>query len=219
MAVLPGALENLSHGDQLLFIKFGLGDIEHVPFHCVHHAFRSQVLSRPNAIAVEKSGSTITYAELDRQSDCLARTLRHRGVGPNLPVCLLVERSILMVVGVMAILKAGGAYIPLDGSIVTDSTLAHVLKDSEPVLTLTLEKYAHRVAGFPAISLDGRDSICSVPSDHCSKVEDLSSSGDLVYLIYTSGTQPFPRQVNTADVFHRNHGQAQRRPSNALQCH
>src|SRR3984957_8190817 len=164
MSFSAEALANLSADDQSLFTIFGLGDKQQSPFECVHHAFRSHVLNRPNAIAVEQLGKTITYAELDRHSDCLASTLRARGVGPNSRVCLLVERSILMVVGIMAVLKAGGVYIPLDGGIVTDSTLEHILKDAQPVLALVLEKFAHRVTDIPKLSLDGDHVVCSAAS-------------------------------------------------------
>ena len=180
-------LGNLSTKDRHLFRKFGFGDVQLAPFDCVHHAFGAQVKSQPDAIAIEHLGHTITYAELDHRSDCLATTLRAVGVGPNSRVCLLVERGILMVVGVMAVLKAGGVYIPLDGGIVTDSTLGHILQDSQPVLALVLEKYAHRITNIPAITLDDSNITCPALSSKCKKLEDLSARTDLCYLIYTSG--------------------------------
>ena len=132
---------------------------------------------------MEHLGDTITYAELDRQANILANHLRASGICPGTRVCLLVQRSILMVVGIVAVLKAGAAYVPLDGVIVTQSTLEHVLKDSGAKLVLTMNEYVHRVSGSPAFCLEN---IASLPQI-VSKPEDMSAPTDSVYIIYTSG--------------------------------
>ncbi|WP_163007207.1 AMP-binding protein, partial [Pseudomonas viridiflava] len=64
--------------------------------------------------ALTFAGETLSYAELDSRANQLARALRERGVGPQVRVGLELERSLHMVVGMLAILKAGGAYLPLD---------------------------------------------------------------------------------------------------------
>src|SRR5262249_3113384 len=69
---------------------------------------------RPDQIALSCGDRALTYAELDRRTNRLARALRARGVGPDVPVGLYLERSIELVVGVLGILKAGGAYVPID---------------------------------------------------------------------------------------------------------
>lgn len=179
------ALDNLSSVDQLLFAKFGIGDSQTPPFRCVHHAFESHATTQPDAVAVEHLNQKITYVDLDRQANCLAAQLRAAGVGPNSRVCLLAERSILLIVGILGVLKAGGAYVPLDGGIVTQSTLEYVIKDSESIVVLALRKFSHRVSEISVICLE--DSICREPTEHCTKPEDMSSSHDGVYVIYTSG--------------------------------
>ncbi len=80
---------------------------------------------------------------------------------------MLVERSILMVVAMLGVLKAGAAYIPFDGNVVSDSTLAHALKDSGSDVVLTLPKFMSRVAGEFALNLE--DILCQTPSEHCVK--------------------------------------------------
>src|SRR6185295_12242383 len=81
---------------------------------CVHELFTVQAAKTPDAIAVVAGERQLTYAELDRSADRVAGQLRQCGVGPGVLVGLCVERSIEMIVAMLAILKAGGAYVPLD---------------------------------------------------------------------------------------------------------
>ncbi|KAG6852174.1 hypothetical protein C0991_002474, partial [Blastosporella zonata] len=194
-------IKHLSDTDKELFTKFGLGETASTPFKCVHQAFEHHASLHPESIAVEDFSHKITYAELDRQSSCLASRLRARGVLPNSRVCLLVERSIPMVIGILAILKAGAAYVPLDGNVVADKTLNHALKDSGSALVLLQRKFTHRVSAIPIVCLE--DSFCEspFPSTHCVKPEDLAKTEDSAYIIYTSGTTGVPKGV---DVKHSN---------------
>ncbi|KAK7690040.1 hypothetical protein QCA50_006685 [Cerrena zonata] len=189
----------LSPADALLFTRFGFGVQRKPAFSCVHHAFEHYARLQPDTIAVEHCGSSITYGELDRKANGLANRLRSLGVHPGTRVCLLVQRSIAMVIGILGILKAGAAYVPLDGSIVTQSTLDHVLHDSQAILVLSLKEFLHRVSDSPALCLE--DTIDALSSEDCSKTLDLSSSDDAVYIIYTSGTTGKPKGV---EVMHRN---------------
>ncbi|KAF7346331.1 Nonribosomal peptide synthetase 12 [Mycena sanguinolenta] len=201
-------LDALTAVDKLRFSQLGWGPTLRSPFQCVHHAFAFNSASHLDAIAVEDvSGSdTITFAQLDRQSNCLASRLRDEfGVGPGSRVCLLIERSISMVVGILGILKAGAAYVPCDGKVVSDKALEHILKDSGCQVVITLGKFAHRLSDLPlpleAIFLDDPPCTCSAGDALCQVPEDRSSGDDSVYVIYTSGTTGIPKGV---DVLHRN---------------
>ncbi|KAJ7672719.1 nonribosomal peptide synthetase 12 [Mycena rosella] len=190
--------------DEVLFDQFGRGATVDPPFQCVHHAFQFHVLSHPDAVAVQDGLDTITFAQLDRQSDCLASRLCAQDIGRNSRVCLLVERSIAMVVGILGILKAQHAYVPIDGKMVSDKSLEHILRDSESQVVLTLRKFSHRVSDLPVILLDDPPCTCSQGQGQgtlCSPHEDRSQSHDGVYVIYTSGTTGVPKGV---DVQHRN---------------
>lgn len=192
------ALDTLTAVDKLRFSRFGCGPTLTPPFRCAHHAFAHYAVKRPDAIAVQDVLDSITFAQLDQQSNCLASRLRVEGVGPGSRVCLLVERSISMVVGILGILKAGAAYVPCDGKVVSDTSLEHILKDSESQVVITLEKFSHRLSKLPlplvVILLDDPPCGCSV-GNVCSKPEDRSSSDDSVYVIYTSGASSFPTVV------------------------
>lgn len=193
-------LQSLSPVGRALFNKFGRGEHREYPMKCVHQAFEFQARNHPDAIAVEDLYEKITYARLDRQANCLAAHLREMGIFPGSRVGLLVERSIHMVIGIMAILKAGAAYVPLDGNVVSSSTLTHALRDSDASLVLVQDKFAERVFMTPTLSLE--EFVCSHTSvTECSKPEDLSSPDDSAYIIYTSGTTSVPKGV---DVMHQN---------------
>ncbi|KAF8134785.1 hypothetical protein K438DRAFT_2031313 [Mycena galopus ATCC 62051] len=194
----------LTADDKLRFSQLGCGPTLPPPFQCVHHAFAFHSANRPDAIAIQDVLDSITFAQLDHQSNCLASRLRVEGVGPGSRICLLVERSISMVVGILGILKAGAAYVPCDGKVVSDKSLEHILKDSESKVVITLEKFSHRLSKLPltleVILLDDTPCSCST-GNLCSKPDDRSSPDDSVYVIYTSGTTGIPKGV---DVLHRN---------------
>ncbi|PRA10312.1 condensation domain-containing protein, partial [Pseudomonas sp. MYb13] len=102
----------------------------------VPQLFEAQVLAQPNAPALRFNDLSLNYAELNRRANRLAHRLIEAGVGPDVLVGLAVERSIEMVVGLLAVLKAGGAYVPLDPEYPRER-LAYMLDDSGVKLLLT----------------------------------------------------------------------------------
>src|SRR5690606_33883128 len=76
--------------------------------------FEAQVRATPDAPAASFEAETLTYAELNGRANRLARHLRTLGVGPDVFVGIYLERSLEMLVAMLATLKAGGAYLPLD---------------------------------------------------------------------------------------------------------
>ncbi|KAH7878038.1 nonribosomal peptide synthetase 12 [Lentinula edodes] len=201
--MLPDHLQCLSVSDRVSFMEFGFGDTVVPPFQCVHHAFVSHAASSPVNIAVEDFAENITYAELDQKSTCLSVRLRSLGVGRHSRVCLLVERSIPMVIGILGVIKAGAAYVPLDGNVVSDSTLHHVLHDSSATAILAFRKFASRLesSAVPAIYLDDFKCECLVTSECKNHFNDLSVAEDSVYSSRLLGTTGVPKGV---DVKHGN---------------
>ena len=111
---------------------------------CVHEMFEEQVARRPDALAVIAGDAGVTYAELNRHANRIARRLRDLGVKPETIVGLCVERSREMVAGLLGILKAGGAYLPLDPTYPPER-LAFMLQDAGAAVVLTTRQLSHRL--------------------------------------------------------------------------
>ncbi|MET7938462.1 amino acid adenylation domain-containing protein, partial [Streptomyces sp. NPDC005322] len=110
-----------------------------VPQVTLPELFAAQVARTPDAVAVESGESELTYAELNDRANRLARLLVERyGVGPEVRVGVLMERSVELVVALMAVLKAGGAYAPIDADYPAER-IAYMLQDALPALVLTTE--------------------------------------------------------------------------------
>lgn len=161
---------------------------------CIHELFEEQVTRSPDAIAVILEGEQLTYRELNQRANQLAHHLRALGVGPEVLVGICVERSPLMVIGLLGILKAGGAYVPLDPAYPTER-LAYMLSDSQVKVLLTQEKLASSlpVSAARLIYLDSDwQNIC----DRCEEnpITEVKAS-NLAYVIYTSGSTGKPKGV------------------------
>jgi len=122
---------------------------EHDLSHCIHLLFAEQAGKTPDAGALTFAGQTLSYAQLNRRANQLARALREQGVGPQVRVGLAVERSHEMVIGLLAILKAGGAYVPLDPEYPLDR-LHYMIQDSGIGLLLGDEALFEALGQLPA---------------------------------------------------------------------
>jgi amino acid adenylation domain-containing protein/non-ribosomal peptide synthase protein (TIGR01720 family) len=159
--------------------------------------FESQVERTPDLVAVSFEGERLTYAELNRRSNQLARRLARLGVGPEVRVGIFVERSPEMVVGLLGILKAGGAYVPLDPAYPREH-LAFTLEDAEAPVLLTQERL---LGSLPK----HRSRVVCLDRDWeeiSGEEETNPSSGvrpeNLAYVIYTSGSTGRPKGVAIA---------------------
>jgi len=113
----------------------------------VHQRFEEQAVQTPEALAIEHEAQSLTYAELNARANQLARYLSEAGVGPERLVGICLERSIDMIVAVLAVLKAGGAYLPLDPAYPKDR-LAFMLEDARPVAVVTKSDLARSLPTF-----------------------------------------------------------------------
>lgn len=161
---------------------------------CVHELFETQVERTPEAVAVDFEGKQLTYRELNRRANQIARRLRRIGVGPDVPVGLLLERSLTMVVGLWAVLKAGGAYVPLDPAY-PKARLSFMLEDSGAPVLLTQENLADGLPAHPAkqILLDADGN--GIGREGGENLRTAATPENLAYLIYTSGSTGMPRGV------------------------
>ncbi len=149
--------------------------------------FAESARRNPGAVAVELEGERMSYGDLDRRANQLARHLAARGVGRGAFVGLCLERSIEMVVAILGVLKSGAAYVPLDPAYPRER-LAFSLEDSGVVLVLTqtalLEAFPAGLA--PALCLDADRERIGEESGEA--LAPRSTEADLAYVIYTSGS-------------------------------
>ena len=160
----------------------------------IQELFETQVERTPEAVAVVYGDESLTYETLNARANQLARHLRTLGVGPDVLVGLCVERSLAMIVGLLAILKAGGAYVPLDPTYPPDR-LAYILADSQPVVLLTQASLLHTLpaAEIPIFCLDSQWAAVTEYAFH--NLEHCTQPAHLAYVIYTSGSTGQPKGV------------------------
>ncbi|PFJ11564.1 AMP-binding protein, partial [Bacillus cereus] len=108
------------------------------PVGTIHELFEEQVKKTPNHIAVVFEEKQLTYEELNKKANKLARTLREKGVAQNSIVAIMVDRSVEMIVGILGVLKAGGAYLPIDPEYPTER-IEFMLEDSNADIIITQE--------------------------------------------------------------------------------
>ncbi len=168
----------------------------------IHQLFQAQVERTPDAVALMHGEALLTYRELDQQSTRLAQQLGRMGVKPEVLVGLCLERSLSMIVGVLAVFKAGGAYVPLD-PLYPQARLSWMLRDSQASLLLTQQSLQEKLvdahlqtpllyvqADQPVLPQEDEITrIASPVTDHTLAAENLA------YVIYTSGSTGTPKGV------------------------
>ena len=132
-------LELLTQDERAQIDAWSRGEDVPAASSCLHQLIEARVREQPDATAVIYEDASLTYRELNARANQLARYLRTLGVGPDVLVGLAVERSLEMVIGLLAILKAGGAYVPLDPSY-PQERLAYMIEDAGLDLVLTQER-------------------------------------------------------------------------------
>jgi amino acid adenylation domain-containing protein/thioester reductase-like protein len=160
----------------------------------IHQIVEHQVALTPDEIAVVFQDQQLTYKELNQQANQLAHYLKTLGVGPEVLVGICVERSIEMIVALLAILKAGGAYVPLDPAY-PQKRLAHMVEDSQATVLLTQQQL---IGLFPSYS---SNVVCldqewgTDEQTHNDNLNSETQPDNLAYVIYTSGSTGRPKGV------------------------
>ncbi|TGV06528.1 amino acid adenylation domain-containing protein, partial [Mesorhizobium sp. M00.F.Ca.ET.186.01.1.1] len=155
--------------------------------------FEEQAEKSPQATAVEISGQPLSYQELNERANQLAATLRERGVQPDQPVGIMANRSVEMVVGILAILKAGGAYVPIDPEY-PEERVAYMLTDCQARLVLTQKHLGAKLGSCvtaECLYLDDESNY----GVHRSNLQPINAPADPAYSIYTSRTTGKPKGV------------------------
>ncbi|MCX5206935.1 amino acid adenylation domain-containing protein [Streptomyces sp. NBC_00237] len=164
--------------------------------------FAAQAARTPDARAVTFGATHLTYAELDRRADRLARVLIGHGVGPESLVAVALPRCADLVVALLAVLKAGGAYVPIDPDYPADR-IGYILGDSGPSVLVTRSAVRDALpdtASVPLIVLDDPATDARLAAVEAGPVTDGERRAPLLpshpaYVIYTSGSTGRPKGV------------------------
>ncbi|MEO6863063.1 MAG: condensation domain-containing protein, partial [Microcoleus sp.] len=161
---------------------------------CIHQLFEEQVDQHSEDVAVSFDSQHLTYRELNSKANQLARYLQKLGVGAEVLVGLCADRSIDLIVGMLAVLKAGGAYLPLDPSYPRDR-LNLMLEDAEVKVLLIQDKLSENFRDFSnsVIKCD-RDSE-QIAKESAENLTNTATADNLAYVIYTSGSTGKPKGV------------------------
>lgn len=158
--------------------------------------FSAQAAQQPQATALAFEGRTLSYGELEEKASRLANYLRNKGVKPDTFVPLCIDRSLDMIVGILAILKTGAAYVPVDPDYLPlIDRIGFMLADTDATVIVTNNRCADKlpVTDQEIIAIDGDwDLISLFPATPLNIRPDASQ---LAYLIYTSGSTGNPKGV------------------------
>lgn len=181
-------LESLPYHDRRLFIEYGKGRSKPRPFTLVHKAVEHIADIQPELPAAQYNGTTITYGELDRQANRISNSLIQSGLQPRERVCVVVQRSIPMLVAILAVLKAGCQYVPIDGGVVTEEMLAHIFSDTQAPAILCLSKFEDKVKRNTTPTQQTHVIDAAQSEDVSAERPNVDvNEKDGCYIIYTSG--------------------------------
>ncbi|MEH1989379.1 MULTISPECIES: non-ribosomal peptide synthetase [unclassified Nostoc] len=184
------------HERHQLLVEWNQTQVEYSQDQCIHELFEAQVERTPDAIAVVFEDQQLSYCELNARANQLAHYLQTLGVKPEVLVGICLERSIEMIIGLLAILKAGGAYVPIDPTY-PQARLALLLNDAPLTVLLTQQYLLAQMPPHTAKVICFDDDINWQAGSSAIKQNPVNQTtpANLVYVIYTSGSTGTPKGV------------------------
>ena len=161
---------------------------------CIHELFEDQVERTPDSVAVIFDDQHLTYFELNRRANQLARYLRGKGIGPETRVGIQMERSLEMMIGLLGILKAGAAYLPLDPDYPAER-LSFMLEDAAVPVLLTQQRLTERLPRHQAEVIYLDTDWHKIAAESALNLKSDAGPDSLAYVIYTSGSTGTPKGV------------------------
>jgi amino acid adenylation domain-containing protein/non-ribosomal peptide synthase protein (TIGR01720 family) len=178
---------------QQLLVDWNATEAEYPRSMCIHELFEAQVARTPEALALMCEGRELTYGEMNRRANQLGRYLCRHGLGTEMRVGICMDRSLEMVVGLLATLKAGGAYVPLDPAWPKER-LGFMINDGSLDILLTQERLRALLPqnGVRFVCLDRWEAFGDESGEN---LAIRVTADNLAYLIYTSGSTGRPKGV------------------------
>jgi len=164
---------------------------------CIHQLFEQEAARRPDAVAVRFASEQLTYRQLNERANQIAHRLRKLGVGPEIMVGTLLDRSLDLVIGLLGILKAGGAFVPLDPSYPMQR-LEFMAADIAAPVMLVDDSVVQRVSNpgwLRGKSLSLEQNRADIALESIENPTNQTTAENLAYVMYTSGSTGRPKGV------------------------
>ena len=170
------------------------------PRETLYEKILQSVKKYPNKVALKYEGESLTYKELETRVNIMAKHLLDNGVKGNMPVTLLLERSLDMVISMLAVLRIGAYYITIDPAWPSER-INYIAENSQSKLIITHRKYAEFYSYMSFLCVEDLDYSKKIESNDLSKISNLKSNmSDFIYAIYTSGSTGKPKGTMMTNI-------------------
>ncbi|WP_275359790.1 non-ribosomal peptide synthetase [Xenorhabdus bovienii] len=185
-----------------LLHRWNQTDVSYPQSHTLQQQFEIRVAATPDNVALVFEGAALTYRQLNERANQLAVVIRehyqqqrHAPMPADTPIALYLDRSLEMVISMLAVLKAGGAYVPVSPAYPPERT-RFILTDTAAPCVVTQQRHLTALGEYPhALSLIAADDPSVTAGRSVDNPASVNTSADLAYIIYTSGTTGQPKGV------------------------
>lgn len=164
---------------------------------CVHRLFEKQAERTPDEVAIVLGDERVTYRDLNTRANKVGNYLRTKGITAEVPVGIMMKRSVDMVIGLLGVLKAGGAYVPLEPAS-PQERIASILAEAQVAVVLTQEDLLEKLTGQGAPLVCLQRDWGLIDQHSVTNLPDAARPDNLAYVIYTSGSTGRPKGVAVA---------------------